>query len=70
VRTEQETGATSAGFCTKAIAAKMGVSEAGAKKHVDGLRRRHDAANRAELVRRAFEAGDLSVEAAPDMPVP
>lgn len=39
----------------------MGISEAGAKKHLDALRRRYAVANRAQLVRQAYEAGDLRV---------
>jgi DNA-binding CsgD family transcriptional regulator len=49
----------SQGMCTKEIAVAMRISEAGAKKHLDGLRRRYSVANRAELVRRAYESGDL-----------
>jgi DNA-binding CsgD family transcriptional regulator len=49
----------SRGCCTKEIAIKMGISEAGAKKHLDTLRRLYAVANRAQLVRRAYECGDL-----------
>jgi DNA-binding CsgD family transcriptional regulator len=49
----------SEGLCTKVIADVMGISESGAKKHLDCLRRRYRVANRAHLVRRAYELGDL-----------
>lgn len=43
----------------------MGISEAGVKKHLDSLRRIYEATNRPQLVRRAFECGDLTETAAP-----
>lgn len=43
----------------KEIAAVMAISQAGARKHVETLRRLYRAGNRAALVRAAFEAGDL-----------
>lgn len=51
----------SRGFATKEIAAHMSISEAGAKKHIDTLRRRYSAPNRAQLIRRAIELGELRV---------
>jgi two-component system, NarL family, nitrate/nitrite response regulator NarL len=59
VRQVEALGLVAAGLPAKEIARKMGISEAGAKKHIEELRRRYSAANAAELVRRAFECGDL-----------
>jgi DNA-binding NarL/FixJ family response regulator len=52
----------SEGLCVKEIAAVMGISAAGAKKHVDALRRLYVASNNAQLIRRAFESGDLMAD--------
>lgn len=48
------------GHGTKAIAAKMGISEPGVRKHLESLRRRFRVANRAELVGRAYDSGELT----------
>ena len=47
------------GLATKEIAAALGISEPGAKKHVATLLRRFAAPNRAALVRSAIAAGAL-----------
>lgn len=54
----------SRGFVTKEIAAHMGITEGGAKKHLDALRRHYGAPNRAQLVHMAIEAGDLQIAGA------
>ena len=49
------------GDANKQIAAELGISETGAKKHVEALRRRFGVTNRVALVRAALESGDLSI---------
>lgn len=43
----------------KEIAHELGITEAGARKHFEALRRRYAASNTMQLVRRAIEFGDL-----------
>jgi len=45
----------------KEIAALMGISKTGAKKHLEHLRRRYGVTNRVAVVRAALEAGDLRI---------
>lgn len=47
------------GCLNKQIAAVMGISEAGVKKHLESLRSRYGAATRAALLRAAIENGDI-----------
>jgi DNA-binding CsgD family transcriptional regulator len=47
------------GRADKEIASRLGISEAGAKKHLEKLRRRYGVDNRVSLLRAALEAGDL-----------
>lgn len=54
-------GLVASGDTNKEIAAAIGVSIAGAKKHVAALRKRYGVANRAAVVRAAIEAGELVV---------
>lgn len=49
------------GCLNKEIAAFMGISEAGAKKHLEHLRRRYGVTNRVGVVRAALECGDLRI---------
>lgn len=46
------------GLCNKEIAARLGISVSGAKKHLETLARRYDVTGRAALVRAALGSGD------------
>lgn len=48
-----------AGCLNKEIAQRMGISEGAVKKHLENLRRRYRAGNRASLVRAAIDAGHI-----------
>jgi DNA-binding CsgD family transcriptional regulator len=62
-RQRQALQLVSDGLCTKEIAELMGISLAGAKKHIEALRRLYAASNNAQLIRRAFECGELTTRA-------
>lgn len=47
------------GLTNKEIAATMGISSAGVKKHLATLMRRYGVGRRTALVRRAFESGEM-----------
>lgn len=53
------------GRTNKEIAAELGISETGAKKHVEKLRRRYGVDNRVSLVRAAVEGGDITFPGRP-----
>ena len=46
----------------KEIACKLGISEAGVRKHLESLRHRYSVATRAAMIRAAIERGDLPIE--------
>jgi DNA-binding CsgD family transcriptional regulator len=52
-----------AGEISKEIAAGLGISEAGVKKHLESLRHRYGVGTRAAVVRAAIERGDLLLRA-------
>lgn len=47
------------GCVGKQIAALMGISEAGVKKHLETMRRHYGVTTRAALIRNAIESGDI-----------
>lgn len=47
------------GLENKEIAPRVGISEAGVRKHVEALFRHYGVVNRASLVRAAIKAGDV-----------
>lgn len=47
------------GCQNKQIARLLGISEGGVKKHLESLRRHYGVANRAALIQRAIESGDI-----------
>lgn len=49
------------GWSNKEIGALIGVTEAGAKKHVEALMRRYGVNRRSAVVRSALERGDLRI---------
>lgn len=49
------------GYGTKEIAARLGISVNGVKKHVESLLRRYDVNNRPALVTAALAAGDVEI---------
>jgi DNA-binding CsgD family transcriptional regulator len=51
-----------AGDISKEIAAALGISEAGVKKHLESLRHRYGVTTRAAMIRVAIERGDLLLE--------
>lgn len=56
----------SEGCRNKEIARDLGITEAGAKKHIEALMRRYSATNRAQIVGRAMAAGHLELAAGSD----
>lgn len=51
-----------AGDISKEIAAALGITEAGVKKHLESLRHRYGVTTRAAMIRAAIECGDLLLE--------
>jgi len=49
------------GCANKEIAARLGISEPGVRKHLESLFRRYRVTNRTALVRAAVQSGDLTI---------
>ena len=60
-RQSQVVRLVSEGCADKEIAASLGISEAGVRKHLEAVFRKYSVANRTALVRAAVQAGDLEL---------
>jgi DNA-binding CsgD family transcriptional regulator len=52
------------GLGNKEIAARLRITQSGAKKHLEALTRRYGVSGRTALVRAAIQAGDLRISRA------
>ncbi len=66
VRQQQVLELVAKGYSNKQISTRIGISEAGVKKHLEALRRRYQVGNRTALVTAALQADDLRLGPKPD----